>query len=103
MTKPGSALVILTPEQLAGLVREAVRAELGALSEAREPEWLDQTQAAELLGVARSSIPTLCARDGLPHSRLGRLYRFRREDLDRWLATRAAGGGRTLRAIDGGG
>lgn len=98
--QPG-ALVVVSPAELVQLIREGVRAELDARAGDREPEWLDQTQAAAVLGVARSSIPTLCRRDGLPHTRLGRLYRFRREDLHRWLATR--GGPHTLRAIKGGG
>lgn len=98
-------LVQLTADELRALVRDAVRVELAA-SKGAPDDWLDQDGAAALLGVKRSTIPTLCQRDALPHSRVGRLYRFRRSELETWLEERATKPhghgpkhGRTLRAV----
>ena len=105
------AAVVLTKEDLdAMLVAAAERgAKLALDARGHADEWLDQAQAAEVLGVKRSTIPLLVKRDGLPCSRLGRLYRFKRAELDVWLARRrgedapAPGpGSRRLRSIDGG-
>lgn len=101
------AAVVLTREDLDALLVAAAEkgAKLALEARGHADEWLDQTQAAELLGVARSSIPMLCRREALPHARLGRLYRFKRAELDAWLAARATSGTpgpRTLRSIPGG-
>lgn len=99
--------VVLTRDDLdALLVRAAEEGAKRALdARGHADEWLDQTQAAEVLKCARSSIPLLVKRDGLPCSKLGRLYKFKRAELDAWLATRASSGTpgpRTLRSIPGG-
>jgi excisionase family DNA binding protein len=100
-------VITITVDELRAEIAAAVREAIG---ERETPaEWLDQGEVAKLIGVARSSVPTMCVRDGLPHSRIGRLYRFERVAIERWLADRSArpgghGGkrGRTLRAIRGG-
>lgn len=99
-------VVTISVEELEQRIEAAVRRAVGE----REPaDWIDQSEAAKLLGVARSSVPTMCQRDGLPHARVGRVYRFRRALIEAWLeerATRAGGHGpkhaRTLRALRGG-
>ena len=50
------------------------------------------SEVAELLAVKESWVRE-ATRDGrLPHLRLGRYRRYRREDIERWLADQQAGG-----------
>ena len=50
-------------------------------------------EVAELLAVKESWVRE-ATRDGrLPHLRLGRYRRYRREDIERWLEEQHAGGG----------
>lgn len=85
-------LVVVAREELAAIVREAVRAEL-ASAPAAASEYLDATTLAELLGVARSTVPQLVKREGLPTVRLGRAYRFRRTEVIAWLEARTSRSG----------
>jgi excisionase family DNA binding protein len=53
----------------------------------------DILTASEVASLLRVSVPTVrqyVAEDGLPATRLPGGYRFRREDVERWLAERAA-------------
>lgn len=80
-------IVTITVEELEQLVEAAVRR---ALAGGRSPpEWLSAEECADMLGCKRSAIPTLVSRDGLPASRVGRSYRFKRPDVERWLLERA--------------
>lgn len=95
-------LVTLTRAELLDVVREAVREE----AIARAEEWIDADAVAKLLGVERSTVPTLVSRDKLPAARVGRVYRFKRAAVLAWLEDRAtrSGGhaerhGATLRAL----
>lgn len=104
-----TAALVITKEELDALLVSAAErgAKLALDARGHADEWLDQTQAAVVLKVARSSIPLLVKRDGLPCSRLGRIYKFKRAELDAWLAARSsappnASGPRTLRSIPGG-
>lgn len=47
--------------------------------------WLPE-EAADFLRVPRSLIMELARRNQLPVVRVGRHYRFRRQDLDAWAA-----------------
>lgn len=85
-------LVLVDRGELAAIVREAVRAELAA-APAAASEYLDATTLAEMLGVARSTVPQLVKREGLPAVRLGRAYRFRRAEVVAWLEARASRSG----------
>lgn len=96
-------IITITVDELEERIEAAVRRVVGASASV---EWLDQDAVAMLLGVARSTVPTLCQRDGLPHTRIGRVYRFRRADVEAWLEERATEAGRhgrrhgaTLRAL----
>jgi excisionase family DNA binding protein len=50
-----------------------------------ENEVLDVAGAAELLKVARDTVYTLAGRGEIPHRRVGRLLRFSRAALLRWI------------------
>jgi excisionase family DNA binding protein len=79
---PDSMLVTLTVEQLRAIVREEVAA-------ARPAEFVDSAEVARLLRVETSTVPTLVKRDGLPHHRIGRQYRFRVPEVVAWAEERA--------------
>gem|GEM_PF-1705772 len=52
------------------------------------PEYVSPEDVAKLLRVAKSSVYGWVRRGELPHYRIGRLLRFKRVDLDRFLAER---------------
>lgn len=79
-------VVTITVEELEQLVEAAVRRALGSRSPS---EWLSAEECAELLRCKRSAIPTLVSRDGLPASRVGRSYRFKRAEVEAWLVERS--------------
>ncbi|MBA3735129.1 MAG: helix-turn-helix domain-containing protein [Actinobacteria bacterium] len=53
---------------------------------------LDVEEAAELIGVPVSWIQRACRADEIPHVRVGRYIRFRRESLEAWVAQKERGG-----------
>lgn len=81
-------MVLITAAELDQLVRKAVRDELAQGS--TTPDYLTTEQVAELLGCVRESVSTYCTRDGLPCVRIGRIRRFRREDVLAWLEERSS-------------
>lgn len=80
--------VLLSPEELRDLVREAVRAELVA-TRSEEREILTRDQAAELVQVHPSVLIRYVKNDGLPAIRLGPEWRFKRSAIVQWLEERA--------------
>lgn len=82
-----SAVAVLSPSDVEALVTRVVERVLADRSEI--PEYLDAEQAAGLLGISRRSLPQLVRRDRLPVHRVGRLYRFRRDEVVAWLERRA--------------
>jgi excisionase family DNA binding protein len=79
-------IVNVTADELAQLIRDEVHAAIGA----HDREWIGVDEVAAMLGVKRSTVPTLCARDGLPHAKVARAYRFKRADVLAWLEDRAS-------------
>ena len=79
------------------IVRRVVREELAAFKAPSSSAGADRTltarQTAELLGVATITLAQWRARgDGPPHFKVGRRHvRYRRADVDAWMATRARG------------
>ena len=57
------------------------------------PELLTREEAAEYLGVKPQTLGAwkTSGRYNLPMIKVGRLCKYRREDLDRWLASRTIG------------
>ena len=78
----------MSPEEVRELVRTAVREELASH---RDPERdvLTAEQVAGMLAVHVKTVAKLVVRDGLPARRLGREYRFDRDEVLAWLAERA--------------
>lgn len=76
-------VVVLGREELRELVRDAVRE---ALEERpRAPEWIDTAAAAELLQVTPRHVTKLAKSGELPGTQLGKLWRFRRADVEALL------------------
>lgn len=82
-------MIIMGPEALHQLVREAVREELAARdgeAHAPPPEWIDAKGAAQLLGVGERTVRKLASNGKLPASKVGeKLLRFRRADVVAYL------------------
>lgn len=78
-------VIVITHDELARLVREAVRAELAArpAETTRLSDWIDADEAARLLGVSRDYLRKVKAlrRYGSP-----RTPRFRRDEVEALLA-----------------
>lgn len=51
-----------------------------------DPDVLTVAEAMALLRIGRDAIYAECARDRIPHRRIGRAIRFSRLALMRWLA-----------------
>ena len=54
--------------------------------------WLSVDEIAEYLGVTRDTIYTWVADKGLPGHKVGRLWKFKRDEVDGWVR---AGGAST--------
>lgn len=77
-------LVVVTVDELRTLIREAVREALAGARE--EPfESLDLQAAAKFAGVHPRTLTKFVRLNVLRTHRIGRLYRFRRADLQAWL------------------
>jgi excisionase family DNA binding protein len=81
---------LLTEADLRRIVGEVVRAELGNTNGTGEPEGLLKIGVvARLLGVTTKSVQKYVTQKGLPASKAGAHYRFRREDVIAWLEEQA--------------
>lgn len=54
-------------------------------ADAASGDVLDVPAVARLLTVGRNTVYALVARNGIPHRRIGRLIRFHRDAVMRWL------------------
>ena len=91
---PAVRVVTVTAEELAALVEAAVRralAEVAATANPTAGDWLDAGESADLLGVHRRTIGKLVKAGTLRASRIGKLYRIRRGDVEAMLAKRPNG------------
>ncbi len=50
-------------------------------------EFLDIHELSEFLSIKRSTLYAMVESGDLPHYRIGRLIRFKRNDLDAWIET----------------
>jgi excisionase family DNA binding protein len=55
-----------------------------------DDRWLSVAEIAEYLGVSKDTIYTWIDARGMPAHRLGRLWKFRREEVDRWVKSGSA-------------
>jgi excisionase family DNA binding protein len=70
-------------------VRSIVKEEVAALTERESDRWLTSDEAAEYLGIARSTLHDLVCDGRLPrHGEKGHRLRFRQSELDAYLDSR---------------
>lgn len=55
-----------------------------------DDRWLSVDEIAEYLGVSRDTIYTWIDGKDLPAHRLGRLWKFKREEVDSWVKSGSA-------------
>ena len=56
------------------------------MSQISTPEWLlDSAQAADFLGIAESTIRKWVSSRYVPYIKMGRLVKFNRNSLEKWL------------------
>lgn len=83
-------IVVLSPEELLAMLVEA--AEQGARrvldEQGNSAGWLDSNGVAKMTGYKTSYISELVRRQGLPCHRIGRKMRFRRDEVEAWMARR---------------
>jgi excisionase family DNA binding protein len=53
-----------------------------------EDRWLSVDEIAAYLGVKKDTIYAWRKERGLPTHKLGRLWKFRREEVDEWIRSR---------------
>jgi hypothetical protein len=81
---PAAAVVVVTPEQLAELVRDAVQSALAEQSQDSGPILLERAGLARALGVGLSSVDRL-RREGMPCVFIGDSPRFLASECLTWL------------------
>jgi excisionase family DNA binding protein len=55
-----------------------------------DDRWLSVEEIAGYLGVSKDTIYTWIDIKGMPAHRLGRLWKFKREDIDAWVKSGGA-------------
>lgn len=59
-----------------------------------QDRWFSVDEIADYVGVRRDTIYKWIERRGMPGHKVGRLWKFRRDEIDTWVRT---GGGRSLK------
>lgn len=57
-----------------------------------EDRWLSVTEISEYLGITRDSVYKWVKEKGLPAHRLGKLWKFKTEEVDIWMRKDTANG-----------
>ena len=57
-----------------------------------EDRWLSVDEICAHVGVSRDTVYKWIDRKGMPAHRAGRLWKFKRNDVDRWVRAGGAGG-----------
>jgi excisionase family DNA binding protein len=60
-------------------------ADAAALELSMEDRWLSVDEIAEYLGVAKDTIYTWVTSKGMPGHKVGRFWKFKKEDVDAWV------------------
>jgi len=81
----GRTMVLIDVGELADVIESAVRRALEESGHTPADEWLDAEAAAEVIGVCSRTLIKRAKAGELPSSRIGKLWRFRRADLDEYL------------------
>lgn len=77
--------VFLSPEELAQLVRQAVREELAASPPKPRKNFLDAGEVAAHFGVCRATVHNWANDEGCPCIKRGKLLRFELAAVDGWV------------------
>ena len=56
-----------------------------------EGRWLSVDETAEYLGVVKSSTYRWVEQSGLPAHKVGKLWKFKRDEVDTWVRSAGAG------------
>jgi len=59
-----------------------------------EDRWLSVDDVADYLGVKRDTVYAWIAAKGLPAHRVGRLWKFKRAEIDKWVRAGGAAPGK---------
>ena len=61
-----------------------------------DDRWLSVEEIAEYLGVSKDAVYSWVSTKGMPGHRVGRFWKFKRDEVDAWVrAGRADGGDKT--------
>ena len=55
-----------------------------------DDRWLSVDEIADYLGVAKDTIYTWVTSKGMPGHKVGRFWKFKKEDVDAWVAGRTS-------------
>jgi excisionase family DNA binding protein len=55
-----------------------------------EERWLSVDEIAEYLGVSKDTVYTWINSKGMPSHRMGRLWKFKRDEVDTWVKSGGA-------------
>ncbi len=58
-----------------------------------EDRWLSVDEICAHLGVSRDTVYKWIEQKGMPAHRAGRLWKFKKDDVDEWMRTGGAGDG----------
>lgn len=58
-----------------------------------EDRWLSVDEICAHLGVSRDTVYKWIEQKGMPAHRAGRLWKFKKDDVDEWMRTGGAGAG----------
>ena len=61
-----------------------------------EDRWLSVDEIATHLGVKRDTIYKLIERKNMPAHKVGRLWKFRKDEVDHWVRNQCVQGRRTV-------
>ena len=51
-----------------------------------DDRWLSMDEISEYLGVSKDTVYTWISAKGMPAHRVGRLWKFKRDEVDGWIA-----------------
>jgi excisionase family DNA binding protein len=60
-------------------------------SSAAQDRWLSVEELAGYVGIKRDTVYKWIARRNMPAHKVGRLWKFRKEEIDEWVRSGAAG------------
>lgn len=58
----------------------------------KDDRWLSVGEIAEYLGISKDTVYTWITNKGFPGHQIGRLWKFKRSEIDEWVRAGGAGG-----------